>query len=157
MKLSNYSTIKIIIAVIACLMVVAITIIIAAIARGKHSTVSEPLSYSTQEMDEYTSSNEITPILPDSEEEISIEDIPEVDLEKANLDNKKENKKESNNAVSGSVSSNGKPYYIKVNYGANVVTVYSLDENNNYTVPVKAMVCSTGTATPRYRKICIWL
>ena len=27
-------------------------------------------------------------------------------------------------------------------------TVYSLDENNEYTVPVKAMVCSTGTATP---------
>ena len=41
-----------------------------------------------------------------------------------------------------------KKYYIKVNYGANVVTVYSLDENNQYTVPVKAMVCSTGTATP---------
>lgn len=36
------------------------------------------------------------------------------------------------------------PYYIKVNRQANCVTVYTLDENGNYTVPVKAMVCSVG-------------
>ena len=40
------------------------------------------------------------------------------------------------------------PYYIKVNYTANTVTVYSKDSNGNYTVPVRAMVCSTGKATP---------
>ena len=153
MKLSNFSTIKIIIALIACLMVVGLTIIIAGIARGRHAPASEPLGYSTQEMDEYTVENEIVPILSE-DEEISIEDIPEEDLEKANLDNKKENKTAS---TSGTATSNGKPYYIKVNYGANVVTVYSLDENNNYTVPVKAMVCSTGTATPRSRQICLWI
>ena len=39
-------------------------------------------------------------------------------------------------------------YYIKVNYGAQVVTVYTQDSNGDYTVPVKAMVCSTGTYTP---------
>ena len=39
-------------------------------------------------------------------------------------------------------------YYIKVNYGAQVVTVYKQDSNGDYTVPVKAMVCSTGTYTP---------
>jgi lipoprotein-anchoring transpeptidase ErfK/SrfK len=39
-------------------------------------------------------------------------------------------------------------YYIKVNYEANVVTIYSEDENGNYTIPYKAMTCSTGTATP---------
>ncbi len=39
-------------------------------------------------------------------------------------------------------------YYIKVNYGANVVTIYKKDKSGKYTVPVKAMVCSTGTATP---------
>lgn len=37
------------------------------------------------------------------------------------------------------------PYYIKVNRMANCVTVYTLDENGNYTVPIKAMVCSVGT------------
>jgi len=36
------------------------------------------------------------------------------------------------------------PYYIRVNRSANCVTVYSKDENGDYTVPVKAMVCSVG-------------
>ena len=39
-------------------------------------------------------------------------------------------------------------YFIRVNYGANVVTIYTKDSNGNYTVPYKAMVCSTGSATP---------
>lgn len=41
------------------------------------------------------------------------------------------------------------PYYIKINYTANCITVYQKDSSGNYTVPVKAIVCSTGTATPR--------
>ena len=45
--------------------------------------------------------------------------------------------------------SNTAPYYIVVNYVANVVTIYGKDENNEYTRPVKAMICSTGVATPR--------
>lgn len=36
------------------------------------------------------------------------------------------------------------PYYIKVNKRQNCVTVYTYDENGNYTVPVRAMVCSCG-------------
>lgn len=40
-------------------------------------------------------------------------------------------------------------YYIKVNYTANVVNIYKKDEENNYTVPYKAFICSTGTATPK--------
>lgn len=36
------------------------------------------------------------------------------------------------------------PYYIRVNRQANCVTVYKKDEQGNYTVPVKAMVCSVG-------------
>ena len=38
------------------------------------------------------------------------------------------------------------PYYIKVNRQANCVTVYGQDANGEYTVPVKAMVCSVGVA-----------
>ena len=48
--------------------------------------------------------------------------------------------------------SNGNPYYIMVNRKQSTVTVYSLDENGYYTVPVKAMICSTGSSehmTPR--------
>ncbi|MBQ9968158.1 MAG: S-layer homology domain-containing protein [Oscillospiraceae bacterium] len=43
------------------------------------------------------------------------------------------------------------PYAIRVNRAANTVTVYSLDEHGDYTVPVRAMVCSTarqGYTTP---------
>ena len=47
--------------------------------------------------------------------------------------------------------SNGQPYYIMVNRAQNTVTVYGLDKDNYYTVPVKAMICSVGReghATP---------
>lgn len=37
-----------------------------------------------------------------------------------------------------------KPYMIKVNRVMNTVTVYGLDENNFYSIPVKVFVCSTG-------------
>ena len=36
------------------------------------------------------------------------------------------------------------PYYIKVNRTTNCVTIYTKDGNGNYTVPVKAMICSVG-------------
>lgn len=39
-------------------------------------------------------------------------------------------------------------YYIRVNYSANVVNIYTKDSNGNYTIPYKAMICSCGTATP---------
>ena len=35
-------------------------------------------------------------------------------------------------------------YYIKVNRSSNCVTVYTYDQNGNYTVPVRAMICSCG-------------
>lgn len=55
-----------------------------------------------------------------------------------------ESKKESMN-----IANNQAKYYVIVNYASNVVTVYTRDANNRYTVPVKAMVCSTGKDTPR--------
>lgn len=58
-----------------------------------------------------------------------------------NKDTKKTNTK--NNNKNSSI-----PYYIKVNYGAQVVTIYKQDEDGDYTIPYKAMVCSTGVATP---------
>lgn len=43
------------------------------------------------------------------------------------------------------------PYYICINRKQNCITVYTMDETGEYTVPYKAMVCSTGlyNATPR--------
>ena len=40
-------------------------------------------------------------------------------------------------------------YYVKINVGANTVTVYTRDGSGNFTVPYTAMVCSTGRDTPR--------
>lgn len=40
-------------------------------------------------------------------------------------------------------------YYIKVNNEMNTVTVYTKDKNGEYTEPIKAMICSTGEATPQ--------
>ncbi len=36
------------------------------------------------------------------------------------------------------------PYTIKVNRAKNCITVYAIDENGEYTIPYKAMICSTG-------------
>lgn len=36
------------------------------------------------------------------------------------------------------------PYFIKVNRSQNCVTVYTYDKNGEYTVPIRAMICSTG-------------
>lgn len=43
------------------------------------------------------------------------------------------------------------PYYIRINRKQNCITIYTLDEEEEYTVPCKAMICSTGlyNATPR--------
>lgn len=40
------------------------------------------------------------------------------------------------------------PYLIKVNKQQNCITVYGADENGNYNIPYKAMVCSAGNDTP---------
>ena len=74
-------------------------------------------------------------IVPAENEEVVLEELQEESEEE-----KKELEK---------IDQNTLPYYIKVNYGAQVVNVYGKDSNGNYTVPVKAFVCSTGVATPK--------
>lgn len=65
-----------------------------------------------------------------------------------NEENTKEQVNNIENNSTGSQSQNTSNYYIKVNYGANVVNIYTKDADGNYTVPYKAMICSTGTSTP---------
>ena len=60
----------------------------------------------------------------------------------------KADKAENKSTPSNTTATGTKPYYIRVNKQANVVTVYGKDANGNYTVPVRAMVCSTGSYTP---------
>lgn len=68
------------------------------------------------------------------------EEVPQEVLNKENLNKDNLNKKEN--------TKNTSPYFIKVNYKANVVTIYTKDTNGNYTVPYKAMICSCGKYTP---------
>ena len=77
--------------------------------------------------------------------ENTIDENVENNEENNNINNKNTNEKNNNN----STKNNTMPYYIKVNYGAQVVTIYKKDSKGDYTVPVKAMICSTGTATPK--------
>lgn len=43
------------------------------------------------------------------------------------------------------------PYYIRINRKQNCITIYTMDKSGEYTVPYKAVICSTGlyNATPR--------
>ncbi len=79
-------------------------------------------------------------------EEEQAQELTEEEQEKVEQEEKEENEK---NDSSSAPSGYGTSYYIKVNYGANVVTVYQQDADGNYTVPVRAMICSTGSATPK--------
>ncbi len=67
------------------------------------------------------------------------EELKEINKKEVEEAKKKENK----------TTNTKNKYYIKVNYNAQVVNIYTYDKNGKYTVPVKAFVCSTGTETPR--------
>ncbi len=99
--------------------------------------------------DEELSIENFTDVENKTEEELK--EINDKEIKKSEQNKKSKEKDTSNkNTTKNSNSSKTKnKYYIKVNYNAQVVTVYTYDSKGNYTVPVKAMVCSTGTATPR--------
>lgn len=74
-------------------------------------------------------------------------DLTDADInESEEIKNEVLNENQSKNKTSPNSTS---PYYIKINYGANVVTIYTKNSEGAYTIPAKAMVCSTGTGTPR--------
>lgn len=128
-------------------MIVTFAILIGAFEFIQHNRtveVSSNISTSqTEHTDELKTDNidNINEVTNDIKEEIE----NKVDEEKVKEENEKEYEKlkEENK-----ISSAADKYYIKVNYGAQVITVYKKDENGKYTVPVRAMLCSTGRATP---------
>ena len=83
------------------------------------------------------------------EEEQNEEELTEEEKQKREEQRKKqEEERKKKEEERRKLEAEGYPYWIKVNYSANTVTVYSKDADGNYTVPVRAMVCSTGRATP---------
>lgn len=81
---------------------------------------------------------------------LSPEELKKLNEEELKKAEEKKKQEEKNNKTTSNKTT--KPaqnkYYIKVNYGAQVVTIYTYDKDGKYTVPVKACVCSTGAATP---------
>ena len=47
------------------------------------------------------------------------------------------------------------PYLIELNKKAQIVTVYTIDENGEYTIPVKHMICSSGYRHSKFPTACI--
>lgn len=87
-----------------------------------------------------------------AENTVKLEDLQDVsemteeELKKANEKEIEESKEKEENKTA---TTNQSKYYIKVNYGAQLIDVYTYDSNGNYTKRVKTFICSTGTATPR--------
>lgn len=100
--------------------------------------------------------------------QVSNIDKNESEIVESKIENKKQDKKEDKNIEvlqdseevskeqleaekvdSEQVLTGKATYYIRVNYKANTVTIYGKDDDNNYTVPVKAMICSCGISTPK--------
>lgn len=106
------------------------------------------VSKKTKQVDSKAEADNNEEILINANEEIqefaSIEDLEQEE----NQEETQNNDKKEENSKTNSKENSSLPYYIKVNYGAQVVTIYTQDENGEYTVPYKAMVCSTGVATP---------
>lgn len=91
-----------------------------------------------------------TIVLANMDEDAQVLDISSETLDselKEDEQIKEESKENKENKNSNNSSNTG--YYIKVNYTANVVTIYGKDDSGNCTRPIKAMICSTGSATPK--------
>lgn len=122
---------------IVLLVIVICLILVAVIPNDKAKNVSSKKIENEEELQEVILNEEIIEYVDINElaQNTIVEENPVENTEKNNTTNK---------TTTGTT-----PYYIKVNYGAQVVTIYKKDSAGNYTVPVKAIVCSTGVYTPK--------
>lgn len=101
-------------------------------------------------------------LLQESEEYAGDSDTESVTVEDENTDEEELRETADSNGeadVTKEPDVNGKteaeepefPYYICINRKQNCITIYTMDEQGEYTIPYKAMICSTGlyNATPR--------
>lgn len=146
---------KIIILIAICIVAVIGIIFFKHSKKIETSTTSEPEEQNYSKKIEENSYNDIinNSISNEIKDEVNENIISnENQNKKNNNENKQNNTSNDKNEVQQSSTKypTGKTkYYIKVNCGANAVTIYKKDENGYYSIPVKAMVCSCGTATPK--------
>lgn len=123
-----------------CAISIGIVVLIIAILVGikikKNSTMAAVKNADTLGANSKLNS-EFEEIISDAEVgEVLIQEEEEKELTEEEIEEGKKN-----------ISADSK-YYIKVNYQANVVTIYQKKDDGEY-APIKAMTCSTGVATPR--------
>lgn len=139
-KLNNYKKVQIILLI---LIIISLVLFVISFVKSKQRTqITEPtiadVSLHTEEISNESEEQEFTEQQTEDDIVVNPEDTSwDEDAEDTKVENPEEEEKNSK-----------EKYYIKVNYGANVVTIYKKDKSGKYTVPVKAMVCSTGIATP---------
>lgn len=130
--------------VIGMLIVMATAVTVGAISneQAKKQLLSNAKPEETEESKEIIKQEELTDTSKLSAEELK--KLNDEEVKKAEEKQKEEDKKNGKKTVKPAQNK----YYIKVNYGAQVVTIYTYDKDGKYTIPVKACVCSTGTVTP---------
>lgn len=86
----------------------------------------------------------------DIQENVNNEEVEENNIIKVVVDEEDSNQNNQTFIEQGNSQNqeNTSKYYIKINNEMNVVTVYKKDKVGEYTIPIKAMICSIGEATP---------
>ena len=86
----------------------------------------------------------------DIQENVINEEVEENNIIKVVVDEEDSNQNNQTFIEQGNSQNqeNTSKYYIKINNEMNVVTVYKKDKVGEYTIPIKAMICSIGEATP---------
>ena len=135
-NLNKYQKIQIILLVAIVIAIIVLVISIIKTKNMQNYTTEQTFSDMTSIIDEPEPEEEIIEEIIEESEDTSWD---EEEAEDTEVDMTEKENSEKNNSAK---------YYLKVNYTANVVTAYTKDSSGQYTVPVKAMVCSTGTATP---------
>ena len=136
---------KIIVLLISVLVIISLVIITTKkIIKNQKTEDSKIMSTFSETVDEPNNvDEEIADVAEDEDSELEM-----VDPEDTSWDEEAEDTKVDEKEEKKAKTTNTAQYYIKINYTSNVVTIYTKDAEGNYTVPVKALVCSTGVATP---------
>lgn len=143
MKIKNKKRFFFSISIILLIIILLTCLIILCIRKNTKSVASSSLNTLNDNFLTFQNSENEFPNVSNIEELNSIENAEFIN----NISNI-ETQVTSNEFNQNTTKKSALPYYIKVNYGAQVVTIYTQDSNGNYTVPYKSMVCSTGVATP---------
>ena len=141
-RIKDYKILIILVSVLVAISLIFVTT--KKIIKSKKTNDNQSISTTTEIVEE-TNKEEDNLVVAIENEDLELENVnPEdtswdEDAEETKVDEKEEKKAKQNGTSQ---------YYIRINYTANVVTIYTKDADGNYTIPVKALVCSTGTATP---------